>query len=305
MPPWLALPKTLEVFALGAQAGLLPIRLKQLGAVEFPAWLRVSGLIASLGLAVWGLGSWGNSRLAVPWLRLKQAWLLAVLAGPLLGLWLVSFVVKPLYVAGRYDFVAFPGWPLAVGVGLAKLGAWAGMRRALVTVAALLVMVPSVAKLARYYRVTAPPSDARTIAGILDTGVRDGDIVVFTGPRGVAILYYLRRLGYQRANEACVVAGGDRRFGCRLFPRERERLPALLDRRRDVLAPAAAREDAAYFLQDLHGGVIWVVVDAGDMGPDRLQLPRPDAFLVAEFGRHGFRYEVVSASLGLLRLYPA
>lgn len=273
--------------------------------MEFPDWLRLPGLIASVGLVAWGLASWGSARLAVPWLRLKQAWLCLFLAGPPVGLWLASFVATPLYVAGRYDVVAFPGWPLAMGLGLVKLGAWAGTRQPLVAAAALLVLGPSAAKLARYYGAPALPSDARTIAGVLDARVRDGDVVVFTGPRGVASLYYLRRLGYQRTDGRCVAPSGGRRFGCRLFPREREGDPAVLDRRRDVRTPDAAREDAAEFLREWRAGAVWVVVDAGELGPDRLRLPRADAGLVAELARRGLRHEVVSASLGLLRLQPA
>jgi 4-amino-4-deoxy-L-arabinose transferase-like glycosyltransferase len=303
-PPWLALPKTLEVFAIGSQAGLLPVRLRQLSDLTFPTWLRVPGLVASFGLVALAFGPWRDRGLGIPQLRRKKAWLALLLSGPLLALWLLSFV-KPLYVAGRYDLVAFLAWPLIIGLGLAKLQTLPVAWRHLATTVALLVAIPSATKLAMYYRTPAAPSDARTLARVLNERAEDGDVVVFTGSRGVGVLYYLRQLGYHREEGVCVAAGGERRIGCWLLPLEREALPTVLARHRDVRAPEVAREDTAHVLSELRrpGGTLWLVVDEGEVRPESLRLPKTDALLLAELGRRGFRYQVVSASLGLFRFH--
>ncbi len=299
-PPALAILRTLETFALGSQAGLLPIYFRQFARMDFPAWLRFPGLAGAALLAIGAFGPWGDAGLGVPWLRRRKAWLAVLLAAPLLAMWLAS-LVRPLYVAGRYDLVAFPAYPLVMGLALAKAPGLPRLASRLALAAATLVLVAAGAKLALYHGTPAPPETGRTLAAALDAVAADGDVVVFSGPRGIECLYYLGRLGYAREDGTCVAPGGARRFACRLFPRERERDPTVAGR--NLASPEAVREDLEAFLRPLRrpGGKVWLVVERASAGAEALVVSREDGPLLAELERLGFEGQALSVPLGLLR----
>ncbi|PYV09612.1 MAG: hypothetical protein DMG07_22830, partial [Acidobacteria bacterium] len=159
-PPAAALPRSLELFALGSQAGLVPLWLKRFGAIEFPFALRCAGLAAlvALGLSL-GLRK-GEETPA------DTRWVAALLFAPLAALWAISWV-RPLYAAGRYDSIAYPGFALLMGLGFARLERATGSRAARVAIL-LGFWVAVAAKLVFYYRV-APERQAEPAAAFLDS----------------------------------------------------------------------------------------------------------------------------------------
>ncbi|HVN83382.1 MAG TPA: glycosyltransferase family 39 protein [Candidatus Binatia bacterium] len=262
IPPSMAIPRTLELFAIGGQAGLGPIFLKQFTTLEFPPALRVLGLTVLAILAFWVCAPWGDRAVGIKRLGERKAWLAITLALPLAVLWVVSFFLRPLYLPGRYDLVAFPAFPLIVGLALAKTQRAVPAGSIVAAVIALLLSVPIGSKLLRYYQAVPQFNYADATARVLDAEVANGDVVVFTGLRGLPTVYYLSRLGYQWDDRAHRVDRSERSFSCRLYPLESERMPGVVDARRILAAPDAVRTDVQAYLSTLSspGGSVWVVM---------------------------------------------
>ncbi len=293
-PPLLAIPRSLEVFGLGSQAGLITTILKQFWNMQFPSVLRLLGVVILSLLGIWIAVPWGDQNVGLPWLGKRKAWLGLLLGFPLGALWLVSYFHTPVYVVGRYDLVAFPAFPLLLGLALRKTERVRGAGRALAPLAALVLLVPIAAKLFLYYQ--APSSgeartrgDARATAQLLHQSVEEGDVVVFTGLRGLPVLYYLSRLGYRWEERECRRTSTERRFTCRMYPREMELNPGAYDLRRVAHSVSAIRDDLQDFLRTLrpHRGTLWIAFGAGRVSEGRLQLPPVDTHLVEEVQRLG------------------
>jgi mannosyltransferase len=290
-PPVLAIPKTLEVFALGGQEGFPRALAKSYPHVQFSLVLRLIGLGTLAGLGVWAALRRGDDRLNIPWVAKRKAWLWASLLMPLGALWLFS-LYRPVYLVGRYDIIAFPAFALAVGLGMAKLQAVRRMGSLLASLLGLVLLVPIGVKLARYYDApvsTAPwPSDRQT-AEIIDAEARNGDAVILTGMRGATILYYLARKGYRWQEGNCTTGAAtnrERRFACRVFPPEIEAFMGVI----------ANAEPTPSFVLDVidrledETSSVWIAFDRWSSRPDGRLIPTPrDAPLVDELERRGRR----------------
>jgi hypothetical protein len=298
-PPALAIPRSLEVFGIGPQAGLVPIQLKQYSTLAYPAPLRALGLAGLVAAGLWVAVRWGEGR----GLGHRKAWLVLALGVPLLVLWLVSLLGTPIYLAGRYDQVAFPPVPLLLGLALAK--AQETRRRGLVWagVLALALLGPTTAKLILYY--DAPGGGpARTAAAEIHARVSTGDVAILTGSRGLQVAYALTRLGYERVGGVCRSGTGDRWFGCPLFPARREAVfePLGAEARN---GRRTVREEVQGLVANVEprGGTVWVTFEGGAfiVQEQRLLLPDPEASLVDELARQGRRPVPVPGVPGLFR----
>ena len=300
IPPVLAIPKSLEVFGLGSQARFLPLVLKQF-TMHFPLPLRLLGLAAMIGLGVVAAAPWGDTSIGLPWMARRKAALWILLLGPLLAMWTISLLVTPVYIAGRYDLVSFPAFPLLAGLALAKISR---LERGtlLAPLAAAALLVPVGVKLVQYYEV--PPKDNfRLTARILDATVHNGDAVVFTDLRGLPVIYQLGRLGYRWEDEHCTNPASGRRFTCRMYPRETESAPAVFDPSRVLAAPETVRIDVDDLLLGLPSerGTVHVVLGKFATAPGRLAVQRVDNLLLRELERRGFRVVDTDPVQGIMR----
>jgi len=302
IPPALAIPRSLEVFGLGSQAGLLPLDVKQFG-MEFPTPLRYAGLAVLLGLGVWVVLPWGEAALRIADIGARKRALGVLLFGPLLVLWCASFW-HPVYIPGRYDLVAFPAFPLWLGLALYKLqcqprgGRWAA------ALVALALAVPIGAKLMWYYhppvRSELHPTAVAT-AHALDARVADGDVVIFTDLRALPVLYQLNQVGVRWHDQYCESSDG-RRFGCRMFPRETEATPAVYDPQRVLRDPGAVREDVRDILwMRRPGGSVHVVFGNYAVAHERLAVAPVESLLVTELQRLGFQPVATDLKLGTMQ----
>jgi 4-amino-4-deoxy-L-arabinose transferase-like glycosyltransferase len=292
-PPTLAIPKTLEVLALGADAGFFPHFPKLYSYITFPRPLRLLGLALMLLLGIWVAIPWQDHRLPIHWLRERKVWLWGMLLFPLGTLWLLS-LAKPLYLVGRYDLVAFPGYTLLVGVAMAKMQR-AGKIGSILTVCVAVTLLAVIGtKLVRYYEVPPRPLVSSyspwDTAAFLDKVVRQGDIVLFTGLRGLPVLYYFHRGGIAWTGRMCEERAIQRQFACRMFPRETDRAPATYDPDRVRYSAGAIRDD----LRDILSGVsqpdvrIWLVMYVVGYSEGRIVFLPEDYPLEADLERLGF-----------------
>jgi len=265
-PPILAIPKTLETLGLGSQADVYPPFSKIFPLVVFPGWLRLMSVAALIALGVWIAGPWKDRCLEIPDLQRRKAWLWAALLVPLIALWLIS-LVRPIYLVGRYDIIAFPAYALLVGLALAKALCPGAMRPMLRVILVVSLFVPLGVKLFLYYDAsrTAPALSSNYTAALLKRVVQDGDVVVFTGLRGLRTRYYFSRYGVRWREGTCEHPRGHRHFACRMYPRETEFHPGIYDPQRVMSLDSGVSEDVDDFQQGLMkpDSVLWIVFEQG------------------------------------------
>lgn len=285
-PPWLALPLSLEVLALGPHPGATLINVKQFTDLVMPPGLRAAGLAI---LAVVGLLALRPPAPGPPagGLADPRPWLWSQLLAPLALLWAASHL-KPLYVVGRYDMVAWPALALLVGWGLARL---TELRRGavLAPLAALSLAGVLAARLAGYYGAT-PVTEASRYARAVDELVQDGDVLIMSGITALPLRYYLRRRGYLSSGRQCLAPDG-RIFACRAFPPENEERPAV-DLSADVVAnPAGALRSVPTFLQARRypTSSVWVVFRTVRVTGSRIEVSSQDAVLAGVLRAAGLR----------------
>ncbi len=281
----LAIPQSLEFFGFGSEAGYYPLWMGQFAEIVFPGALRLLGLAALIFLGAVLLWNKGGEDLGIPDLGARKAWLAAMLFLPLAGLWLVSWV-KPIYVVGRYDLLAYPAFPLLLGLALATVRRRQG--RLIAGLAAAALLMPVLVKLHLYYDV--PDSrQARHMALILDNEVRNGDVVLLTGLRGLPVLYELNQGGFIWRGGYCSNAAEGRRFYCRMYPRITEQTPAATSTERLQGSKDTARAELGDFLPklDRKSGTLWIVLYGRAEG-GTMQIPQADQFLLRELVAAGF-----------------
>ena len=289
-PPLLAIPKSLELFWLGGQSGLIPMRMQRFDILQFPVPIRWLGLGLLMFLGIWIIVPWKDSALKIPELRERKGWIMAQLGLPLLILWLVSFV-KPLYLTGRYDLITFPAFVLLMGLSLAKLQQIGRIGKFLAGIIAALFLLVTSLKLNLYYE-TDGQQLSRPIAVALDRFAEDGDVVIFTGLQGLPTLYALHGLGYRWQDGSCRKLGNHRQFWCRMFPRETEKQPAIYDPSRIAPSPTAIHDDLNEFLAPLRNraGSVWMVFDGTlNRNTQDYGIRSHDVAFIEELKRAGFQ----------------
>jgi 4-amino-4-deoxy-L-arabinose transferase-like glycosyltransferase len=288
-PPALAIPKSLEVLGLGAQAGLHPAVIKQFRSLDFPQEVRLLGLILLAGLGLVAAVPWFDTRVGVPGLWKRKVWLWVSLFFPLVVLWLVSALIRPIYIVGRYDIVALPAYTLLCGVALTKLHRMPVVGPGLATIVVVAMGVTVGTKLVRYYAVPSQPFGQES-AAFLDTSIDNGDVVVFSGDQWFPVLYYLHRRGYDWHDGVCEHRAAARRFACRLFPTEVER--TLVSTSLEIASTLEViQADVEQVIASLSGSpsTLWVAFNfLGGVAEGTLTLTRLDALLARELAHEGF-----------------
>jgi hypothetical protein len=297
----LTVPASLEVLVLGSEKGRLPITLKQFDVLEFPRALRVLALATLALAAVWVAGPWSGRDAEGRSLARRKAMLAGSALLPLAVLWAVSWW-KPLYLAGRYDALAFPGVVLLLGLAFATLGCARPAGPLLAAVAALGLLVPIGTKLVLYHRqpVASREPNRRTAVRVLEL-VHEGDLVIFTDLRGYGVAYQLAVRGWRWEEGACAHAATGRRFACRTFPRPLGPLPTERDVARVANAPDTIRADLREDLAAA-GEPGRVLLAFGTWGTEGggFAVPRDDGLLLQELARLGFGPASVDPRLGIV-----
>ncbi|MDZ7842956.1 MAG: glycosyltransferase family 39 protein [Gammaproteobacteria bacterium] len=257
-PLWQLPLRTLTTFLTGPELYYNEINLflKRHADMDMPAVARAASalltfLVLVLCLAVFGgfRGLSGDRRRAL----LESA---AFVILPLLGLAVASLVVAPVYVAGRYDLIAFPGFLMLggtiAGMAFDRAGALARPGAGAALGVLLVALVGAQAYKLINHRLTPPHSEtvaAETAAAAGRLG--DGDGLLVARQQAAQVWYYLHRLGYARVGGACI--GPGKRFTCRLFPRDMEQAPASQERFTRMYDSPTPSFDIGYFVDDLAG----------------------------------------------------
>ncbi|MBL9077748.1 MAG: glycosyltransferase family 39 protein [Planctomycetes bacterium] len=289
---------SLELFALGGEAGRTPIVMKQFTTLPFPAWLRLAGLAAAG--AVLGLGA---VRLVRTERRSAAAFAVALGLLPLLGLCLLS-TVRPVYAPGRYDLIALPGCLLLFGAAAAAATAPdRGWRRWIAWAAVAVFGLAVVVKDQRYLMAPPAPDAAPAVAAHLAAHVRDGDTVVLVGGVGLPVVVQLAQRDLPWAAGRCGAPPG-RTFACRLLPLALEQAPAAMSRYLQAIEDRSLVHDLGTVAADVAASGatgVWLVLpdDLRDGGPAAATVGR--ALFQALFERGFQPVEGGDPALGIAR----
>lgn len=209
LPPALAIPRSFEAFGIG---GLLPKHLR------FPSpaipgtrvvsvlWLALCALAAVFAAAkgLYARRASEPSRSGADVTLRGQALFAAIfMLVPLLLLFLYSATRKPMYMVGRYDMLAHPGYLVLVGVGIHVIQTKLARLHSLLALAPLvLVAALSAAALLPRFAVI-PPNEIQHPSALRMEIVRQNsspdDLVVCVGTECVKMLYQKQRLGVSTA----------------------------------------------------------------------------------------------------------
>lgn len=183
-PPALAIPLSFRAFMPG---GDVPIFV----ALATPPNLQIA-LAVGAGLVL--LVAWlpGKNRFLEASPPNARAFALAVCFLPLLAQWLVSWTT-PIYMVGRTDFVAFPGFCLLAGLAFARLrSSWVqGLAVAMFLVASGFALLAAGA--------TPPFAGQREPMARLADSLDSGDLLISTGLSRPSTQYYLRRAAPEKS----------------------------------------------------------------------------------------------------------
>lgn len=235
IPPPRAILRSLEIFVPGA---LYPLYAQF--HFRAPLWSPLPFLLLAIVLlpgAEVAIRGRGTER------TLARAGL-AFLLVPL-GLMQLVSLFRPVYLLGRYDLVAFPGFAVLAGIGIGRLP------RPLAVLAGIGAVTLAAVSLAPEY--AAPPGQTslpRTVAERLVPALGPRDSLLFTGFSHTEVRYALR------------LAGVDPPF--RTVPRSSADHAGWVDLR--LLGdPKAVRSEAASAARDAagaaRGGRVWLFVD--------------------------------------------
>ena len=151
-----------------------------------------------------------------------------------------------------------------------------------------MLLFPIIVKLFFYYN-AVPEYHSKITAINLHNSVQKGDVVTFTGTRGIVDIYYLYKLGYQWNKNKCIHTETKRVFYCLFYPSTTtdqfiyNAQPLLNDKN-------IIREEVEKMLQLLSSDSdrLFVVFDGGYIDDGVIQLAPQDYYLVEELKYNGF-----------------
>lgn len=225
---------------------------------------------------------------------------------PLAGLMAASLLVAPVYVAGRYDLIAFPGFLLVGGAvaGIAFAGDGPFARPGVRAVLAALVVLLAGAQAYRIaaHRMTAPHAESiRTDTMAAVEHLADGDGLLVASHQAALVWYQLHAMGFERRGSRC--SGGGRRFACRLFPPDMERAPASLERFTGLKDDPAPAFETGYFVDELAAGAkIVLLLDDAGLEDGRIGVDRIGAGVAKSLLSEGYSVTGVVGDYNLLIL---
>jgi hypothetical protein len=203
-PPAFAIPKSLEILALG---GNMP-RYLLAKPLAFP--LELLGILLVAGAVVTFF--WprpirqtpdGVPAIALPISPRYRPLLIVFTCWPLLFLWAYSFLIAPLYLVGRYDLFAQPAYLLLLACGFTRMqsGFQSWRQNSSQTVylrfPRLLILVSLIFAADLFCRWTFPLDPQifhhRQRVDFLARNLQPADILICTGLEASPTLYYLRQ----------------------------------------------------------------------------------------------------------------
>lgn len=291
---------SIELLLVGGQAERTPVFLKQFSSMPFSDAARITALASAATIMVLAMV---QLRHATQRQRRNMLAIGALFAGPLLALWLVSFL-HPMYCPGRYDLIAFPGGILMLAGAASMASDTRQVVASWLTTAAVVVLgTVLLAKDWRYFQAAAGSDPHRNIASHLAANATTNETVILCGTTGVSVLAYLYQDGFIWQGGRCKSSKTE--FGCRLLPASLEAAPASVSRYYHTIEDGTLPQELASMLPLKAAAGIWFV-----MGDDLRPKGKDDPIagltdqLLQVLHRSNYVVESTEPALGIAHLVP-
>jgi hypothetical protein len=215
---------------------------------------------------------------------------------PLVIAWLYSTLIRPNYLVGRYDLVAWPACMAWMGLGIAQASRLAAPKRSgwLTTLVGVVLVSCSLVPISRMAALHPPPTFHNVRAQRMAQLTSPGDLVIAFSYDRDYLQYYLHRAGFQ----ADIAS----------FPSWLERQVGWVDTEADLARERAGllEQDAARLIERIgavlaRDGQVWILGDsiapAGKGARGRI-----NERLLGAIANTGYTLEVIDPELMIARL---
>lgn len=229
--------------------------------------------------------------------------LLILLLAPLLTLLAISFI-RPIYLPGRYDLIAFPAFVLLFGIGVAHLRNRLSSQHKEAAVLLLLaaLLLPSAARLQQFYESDGNDKN-RSVARYLAENVGEGDLVIMEEARGIRTVYYLRLFGYDWEDGVCTGRSDARSFACRFVPLGMESAPAAITRHWRATRKGLLGEDVVRITEEGTYANIYLLPKNVNRNDGRVTVNKSIEGGIQRLQGIGYRLAEVRSKLEILRFH--
>ncbi len=281
--PWLAPLLSLDAFSFG---GAYPTDYWHLHTGNLLPGLGCFVAVLLLASAIWLQRSDASAKLRIG--------LLVLLLGPLVTLWMYSWLKRPIYVPGRYDLISFSAFTVLCGIGLAALYRESRFRKVGLITAGYLCIVATYVIIQMNFKSQEVKVgqylprrlDQQSAAYLVD---RFPDaVVVCMGYRSISLRYYLRKYSDTEPDIRC-------------FPPYLNEHPGIFHAPRLMKEPSTRMQEASELVNSLQvetgkGRPVVIAFFRGDEQSDQLRdlffeamaphytgkRMRPDEFMLLE-----------------------
>lgn len=151
---------------------------------------------------------------------------------PLFILLLISILIKPIYVIGRYDLIAYPSFILLFGYVIFlsltyKFYVFDRVKYSVLFIFFTLTIYTQTNKLLLYWSIT-PITGAKQNVIAIERFITNKDVLLISAPDAIITSYYLHAMGYNLENKT--MSSTNKRFTFRLYPETLEYAPGSIER---------------------------------------------------------------------------
>jgi len=289
--------RTLQTFIAGPQLYYSETNLfiKRYSRVDLGLWARGISVLLTMLFSILYIYSWMHLKRQSVQNRLFFIEASAFVVLPLLALLVITIFLRPVYVPGRYDLIAYPAFLLLLASMLSMISNTATVNIRNTVAGTILVFCALLSGKIIAYQSSRPYQAAEARVSAIVDNIADGDGLLVASPRAVQIWYYLHLAGFDRVTNVC--SGPGKAFVCRLFPQNLEPAPALQTRYQDVYQRTDEQAfNISYFLDQLeHTARVFLIVDQLTLEQGNLELDPVGYKILQNLVRAGYRTEQVLA----------
>lgn len=223
---------------------------------------------------------------------------------PLIALLVLSHAIRPIYVVGRYDLIAYPAFLIfllhLIRTITQKDIQYRRLNVFLVTTFIVTTLMAQGAVAARYFA-DWPEQSYKTRFQKISKLMDNGSTIVFLGPASAVSLYYFLLNGYSKVDHHCV-SNTDVIVNCFIFPEELDQAPASTARYSRMEKIGANDYEVGYILNHLRKDQLWLQINRMNKTENGFVMDRVSYRLIEHLKGLGFVIQTADMELQLLKL---
>ncbi|MFC1680168.1 glycosyltransferase family 39 protein [Pseudomonadota bacterium] len=228
----------------------------------------------------------------------------AQFALPLVALFAISYAIRPVYVVGRYDVIAYPAFLIFLAHIIRVITSDKVKNNKLdVYLACTFVVATLVAQgaVATRYFSDWPKKDHQATSDDISSLMTNGSSLVFVGRSSAVNLYYFLLSGYSKAENHCIHNTGTV-INCFIFPEEFDKAPGSTARYDRMISQSFDSYEIEYILTELQGNNFWLHINQMANTGSNYAMDEVSYKLVNNLKSRGFVIQKAYPDLQLLKL---